>query len=126
MGGSSSRKRKIIIVGLDNSGKSTLINSLKPQKVSSALTPAFRLGPGHSANSRVRDRTVHERLDRLHGVRHVWPGQVPSSVGVLLRSCRGQLFRVTVLVGDNLCGGLQRPLPHAGGKKRAPNSSRPS
>jgi len=34
MGGSSSKKKsKIIIVGLDNSGKSTMINFLKPKKV---------------------------------------------------------------------------------------------
>lgn len=34
MGGSMSKKKsKIIIVGLDNSGKSTMINMLKPKKV---------------------------------------------------------------------------------------------
>jgi ribosome biogenesis GTPase A len=34
MGGSMSKKKsKIIIVGLDNSGKSTMINKLKPKKV---------------------------------------------------------------------------------------------
>ena len=34
MGGSIGKKRsKIIIVGLDNSGKSTIINMLKPKKV---------------------------------------------------------------------------------------------
>ena len=32
MGGSSSKKAQIIIVGLDNSGKSTMINKLKPSK----------------------------------------------------------------------------------------------
>lgn len=31
--GNSQKKSKIIIVGLDNSGKSTMINKLKPQKV---------------------------------------------------------------------------------------------
>ncbi len=35
MGGSFGKKKsKIIIVGLDNSGKSTMINMLKPKKVS--------------------------------------------------------------------------------------------
>jgi GTPase SAR1 family protein len=35
MGGSIGKKKsKIIIVGLDNSGKSTMINMLKPKKVS--------------------------------------------------------------------------------------------
>ena len=35
MGGSFGKKKsKIIIVGLDNSGKSTMINTLKPKKVS--------------------------------------------------------------------------------------------
>ena len=35
MGNSLGKKRsKIIIVGLDNSGKSTMINFLKPKKVS--------------------------------------------------------------------------------------------
>jgi ribosome biogenesis GTPase A len=34
MGGSLGKKKsKIIIVGLDNSGKSTMINLLKPKKV---------------------------------------------------------------------------------------------
>lgn len=34
MGGSIGKKKsKIIIVGLDNSGKSTMINMLKPKKV---------------------------------------------------------------------------------------------
>jgi GTPase SAR1 family protein len=34
MGGSFGKKKsKIIIVGLDNSGKSTMINRLKPKKV---------------------------------------------------------------------------------------------
>lgn len=34
MGGSMGKKKsKIIIVGLDNSGKSTMINKLKPKKV---------------------------------------------------------------------------------------------
>ncbi len=34
MGGSIGKKKsKIIIVGLDNSGKSTMINRLKPKKV---------------------------------------------------------------------------------------------
>lgn len=34
MGGSLGKKKsKIIIVGLDNSGKSTMINMLKPKKV---------------------------------------------------------------------------------------------
>ena len=34
MGGSFGKKKsKIIIVGLDNSGKSTMINMLKPKKV---------------------------------------------------------------------------------------------
>lgn len=34
MGGSIGKKKsKIIIVGLDNSGKSTMINLLKPKKV---------------------------------------------------------------------------------------------
>ncbi len=34
MGGSIGKKKsKIIIVGLDNSGKSTMINKLKPKKV---------------------------------------------------------------------------------------------
>ena len=32
MGGIGSKKSSIIIVGLDNSGKSTMINYLKPQK----------------------------------------------------------------------------------------------
>ena len=32
MGGTQSKKSMIIIVGLDNSGKSTMINFLKPQK----------------------------------------------------------------------------------------------
>jgi ribosome biogenesis GTPase A len=34
MGGGKSKEKKsqIIIVGLDNSGKSTMINSLKPKK----------------------------------------------------------------------------------------------
>ena len=32
MGSSSSKKAQIIIVGLDNSGKSTMINMLKPSK----------------------------------------------------------------------------------------------
>jgi ribosome biogenesis GTPase A len=31
--GGSIKKSKIIIVGLDNSGKSTMINLLKPKKV---------------------------------------------------------------------------------------------
>jgi ribosome biogenesis GTPase A len=36
MGGAFGKKKsKIIIVGLDNSGKSTMINRLKPKKVSS-------------------------------------------------------------------------------------------
>jgi GTPase SAR1 family protein len=35
MGGAFGKKKsKIIIVGLDNSGKSTMINRLKPKKVS--------------------------------------------------------------------------------------------
>ena len=35
MGGSFGKKKsKIIIVGLDNSGKSTMINMLKPKRVS--------------------------------------------------------------------------------------------
>lgn len=38
MGGSLGKKKsKIIIVGLDNSGKSTMINKLKPKKVNTAL-----------------------------------------------------------------------------------------
>lgn len=38
MGGSFGKKKsKIIIVGLDNSGKSTMINRLKPKKVGAAL-----------------------------------------------------------------------------------------
>jgi GTPase SAR1 family protein len=37
MGGSFGKKKsKIIIVGLDNSGKSTMINRLKPKKVGAA------------------------------------------------------------------------------------------
>ena len=36
-GGSSKNKSNIIIVGLDNSGKSTMINMLKPKKVSKSL-----------------------------------------------------------------------------------------
>ena len=40
MGGSFGKKKsKIIIVGLDNSGKSTMINRLKPKKVS--IRPEF-------------------------------------------------------------------------------------
>ena len=38
MGGSFGKKKsKIIIVGLDNSGKSTMINMLKPKKVSYSI-----------------------------------------------------------------------------------------
>jgi ribosome biogenesis GTPase A len=38
MGGSLGKKKsKIIIVGLDNSGKSTMINMLKPKKVGSQV-----------------------------------------------------------------------------------------
>jgi GTPase SAR1 family protein len=38
MGGSFGKKKsKIIIVGLDNSGKSTMINMLKPKKVSKII-----------------------------------------------------------------------------------------
>jgi ribosome biogenesis GTPase A len=38
MGGSLGKKKsKIIIVGLDNSGKSTMINMLKPKKVGSRV-----------------------------------------------------------------------------------------
>jgi len=33
MGGMGSKKSQIIILGLDNSGKSTMINFLKPKKV---------------------------------------------------------------------------------------------
>ncbi len=33
MGSWGSKKSRIIIVGLDNSGKTTLINSLKPDRV---------------------------------------------------------------------------------------------
>lgn len=37
MGGSIGKKKsKIIIVGLDNSGKSTMINLLKPKKVTNS------------------------------------------------------------------------------------------
>jgi ADP-ribosylation factor-like protein 6 len=32
MGGKSSKQSRCIVVGLDNSGKSTIINSLKPEK----------------------------------------------------------------------------------------------
>ena len=37
MGGGGSKQRKIIIVGLDNAGKTTLINSLKASKVIHSL-----------------------------------------------------------------------------------------
>lgn len=36
MGGNSSKTSKCLVVGLDNSGKSTIINSLKPEKKKSA------------------------------------------------------------------------------------------
>ena len=44
MGGSQSKKSMIIIVGLDNSGKSTMINFLKPtkyQQIEVAATVGF-------------------------------------------------------------------------------------
>lgn len=31
------RKMKIIVVGLDNSGKTTIINSIKPKKVKNSI-----------------------------------------------------------------------------------------
>ena len=46
MGGMSSKKAQIIIVGLDNSGKSTMINILKPSKyaqVEIAATIGFKV-----------------------------------------------------------------------------------
>lgn len=44
MGGSIGKKKsKIIIVGLDNSGKSTMINLLKPKKVRMSLLFSYHL-----------------------------------------------------------------------------------
>ncbi len=46
MGGSIGKKRsKIIIVGLDNSGKSTMINFLKPKKVRISSSQANLINP---------------------------------------------------------------------------------
>jgi ADP-ribosylation factor-like protein 6 len=45
-GGSKVQKAQIIIVGLDNSGKSTMINKLKPdkyQQVDIAATVGFKV-----------------------------------------------------------------------------------
>ena len=58
MGGAfGTKKSKIIIVGLDNSGKSTMINRLKPKKVSPNLskTNLVRRG-GDRSYSRLQDR----------------------------------------------------------------------
>ena len=46
MGSSSSKKAQVIIVGLDNSGKSTIINMLKPAKYAQkeiAATVGFKV-----------------------------------------------------------------------------------
>ena len=44
MGGSMGKKKsKIIIVGLDNSGKSTMIQMLKPKKVKSKKAKAVMI-----------------------------------------------------------------------------------
>lgn len=42
--GISKRECKILVVGLDNSGKTTLINRLKPKKVGMAYCSAGLLG----------------------------------------------------------------------------------
>jgi ribosome biogenesis GTPase A len=55
MGGSIGKKKsKIIIVGLDNSGKSTMINMLKPKKVILLWFYIIVCGDRDSSNSRLQ------------------------------------------------------------------------
>jgi GTPase SAR1 family protein len=70
MGGSASRRQaKVMVVGLDNSGKSTIINQLKPKKVprrcSAAPPRPFPRPPSHD----VPRRDVVSALHRHRGCR---------------------------------------------------------
>lgn len=86
MGGSFGKKKsKIIIVGLDNSGKSTMINMLKPKKVPfHSHLPIVRRG-GDRGNRGLQGGNVQQAQNKLHCVRHVGSEQIPQSLGVILR-----------------------------------------
>ena len=69
MGGSLGKKKsKIIIVGLDNSGKSTMINLLKPKKVLVppswlTLPPCIVRRSGNRSDSRLQSRNLLQEQD---------------------------------------------------------------
>eukprot|EP00826_Nyctotherus_ovalis_P032379 TRINITY_DN2608_c0_g3_i1.p1 TRINITY_DN2608_c0_g3~~TRINITY_DN2608_c0_g3_i1.p1 ORF type:complete len:175 (+),score=28.43 TRINITY_DN2608_c0_g3_i1:82-606(+) len=52
MGSSESRKKKIVIIGLDNAGKTTLINSLKSSKVTD-IVPTVSCSTEHFEKNKI-------------------------------------------------------------------------
>ena len=92
MGGSLGKKKsKIIIVGLDNSGKSTMINMLKPKKVLIVSPNTLLVLPNrNSSHSRLQSGDIQQKQNRLHRVWHVRLKQVPQSLGTVLRGIRGK------------------------------------
>ena len=94
MGGWGSKQSKIIIVGLDNSGKTTLINSLKPTKVRGGLrykqdydiVPTVGFGVEKFSKNKI-DFTVFD-MSGQSKYRTLWEQYYANAEVGFLASCR--------------------------------------
>lgn len=127
MGGSIGKKKsKIIIVGLDNSGKSTMINLLKPKKVFCFFNESVVRRSWDSCHSWFQSWNIFKKQDRLYSVRYVRVGQIQKFMGNLLCWSWSIANWFILTLGSDLCGRCNWQAEDTSSKKWVGLTLRPS
>ncbi len=118
MGSWGSKKSRIIIVGLDNSGKTTLINSLKPDRV---LRPHKIVRSRKTWTSCPLRASVSKASPRTRSTSRSSICQARASTGLCGNSTirRPRQVHVVTVVGSYICRGLKRQVQDADSEERA-------